>query len=165
VSIGPDTEARLRTAKEKIWQDHRKDPNFTGCGIGYRRRGGAVTDEPVVIAMVTDKLPAGALSRRRLLPAGMKVDGVSYGVDVVEVGPVFASAGAARSRPDAIETTGPITGKFTPPKQGVGISNINAPSSDDGTIGCFVFDLTDYCATWKRPSSARTRSSTCPPPR
>ncbi len=141
MSIQPDVQAALKRARQQIWDAHHRDPNFTGCGIGFRRRAGVRTDEPVVIAMVTDKIPAGALSRRRLLPQTVAIDGVGYGVDVVEAGPVFASGGTAQ--PAALATTGPITGKFTPPIQGIGISNINADTSQEGTLGCFVIDNTD----------------------
>lgn len=134
MSFTPELHRALDRARQTIWDGHRRDPNFTGCGIGYRRRAGVVTDEPVVIAMVVDKLPAAALSRRRLLPTEVTVDGIAYGVDVVEAGPVYASA---------VSDTGPIPQQFRPLKQGAGVSNAQADKSLEGTLGCFVRDTTD----------------------
>ncbi|MCU7730381.1 hypothetical protein ODJ79_42250 [Actinoplanes sp. KI2] len=134
MSFAPHLHRALDQARQTIWDGHRQDPNFTGCGIGYRRRAGVITDEPVVVAMVVDKIPAAALSRRRLLPTEVVVDGVAYGVDVVEAGPVYASG---------LTTTGPITQRLSPPQPGVGVSNVQADKSLDGTLGCFVTDTTD----------------------
>jgi hypothetical protein len=141
----------MKRAKSRLYEKHRGDPNFTGCGIGLRRRNGEVTDELVVIAMVVDKLPAGAVSRRRLLPATVSGDAGTYGVDVVQAGPVYAGAGPRSLRPQASTPTGgrggPITGAYTPPLQGCGIS-ITDPSdypdnTEHGTFGCLVIDMSD----------------------
>jgi len=143
VSIDPDVQAALLKGKDQLFAEHGKDRNFTGCGVGFRRRDGRVTDEPVIIAMVEHKLPAGAVSRRYKLPATVEVDGVSYGVDVVEAGPIFASSGQGAVRPDTLSTTGPITMQYLPPVPGCGISNINGTASEIGTLGCFVIDDVD----------------------
>lgn len=128
--------AALEPAKQQIFEAHRRDTAFTGCAIGFRRRGGLVTDEPAVIAMVTKKLPAGAVSRSRLLPASVGVGGHHWPVDVVEVGPLMLSAG-----PNA---NGPITQKMRPPLQGCGVSDVGDPMKTfTGTLGCLVRDKSD----------------------
>lgn len=143
MSIAPAVQAALIKGKDQLFAQHGKDRNFTGCGVGFRRTGGQVTAEPVIIAMVEHKLPAGAVSSRYQIPATVEVDGVSYGVDVVEAGPIFASSGEGAVRPDAVSTSGPITGQYLPPVPGCGIANINATPSEIGTLGCFVTDNTD----------------------
>lgn len=154
MSIKPEIRQALIRGRDQIWARHGKEPNFTGCGIGYRRRGGTVTDEPVVIAMVVDKLPAGALSSRRLIPATVTVDGTDYGVDVVEAGPVYASGStnsASTASPRDVEWGPSITQPFRPMEQGCSISNsdIQAFSNPSGplqspvpagTLSCFVED-------------------------
>jgi hypothetical protein len=150
MTITPQVRQALTEARGQVWAGHRKDPNFTGCGIGYRRRGGVVTSEPVVVAMVVDKLPAAALSSRRLLPASVRVNGTDYGVDVVEAGPVYASGLADRVAPTSLTTTGPLTGTYRPLVQGCSISNADITYSNPngrtaspapaGTVGCFVID-------------------------
>jgi hypothetical protein len=135
--------ARLRQARDRIWSSYRHDPNFTGCGIGFRQRAGQRTDELVVIAMVVHKMPAGSVSARRMLPANVRIDGRPYGVDVVQVGLVFAAGRQAAAQPADVANTGPITAKMRPLVQGCSISNLNAEQSNDGTLGCFVTDNTD----------------------
>ena len=144
MSIEPHVQAALIRGKERLFAAHGRDRNFTGCGVGFRRRAGQVTDEPVIIAMVEHKLPDGAVTSRLKLPATVEVDGVSYGVDVVEAGPVFASSAREAIRPDAISTTGPIVSQFTPLVQGCSIQNVNAADDDLGTLGCFVVDNVDF---------------------
>src|SRR5262245_61569140 len=133
----------LGRARQQIFDAHGPDPAFTGCGIGLRRRGGTLTDEPVVVAMVVKKLPAGAVSRSRLLPRTVEVDGRHWGVDVVEVGPLtLASArGADAAAPNV---GGPITGTFRPLVQGCSISDYEGPQADTGTLGCLVRDTSDH---------------------
>src|SRR5215831_17594657 len=82
----------LGRARRAIFTAHRADLNFTGCGIGFRRRAGRLTDEPVVIAMVVRKRPEASISRLRLLPRTVDVDGRAWGVDVVEAGPFTDSS-------------------------------------------------------------------------
>lgn len=133
--------AALDAAKCQLFAARVGDANFTGCGVGFRRRDGAVTDEPVVIAMVVKKLPAGALSRSRLLPKTVRVQGHDLGVDVVEVGTVMlASSPADAASPDK---GGPITRRFRPPLQGCGISDVTGKELTVGTLGCLVRDKSD----------------------
>jgi hypothetical protein len=154
MAISTATHPDLLEASRKLFADYADDPNFTGCGIGYRRRGGKLTDEPVVIAMVVNKLPAAAVSRRRLLPAKVTGGGAAWGVDVVQVGPVRPGAASrGRSRParelakpevtpDALSYGGVINAWMNPPLQGCSISDLNADESDFGTFGCYVRDDT-----------------------
>lgn len=151
MKIDAGVHADMRRAKSSLYEKHRGDPNFTGCGIGFRRRDGQVTDELVVIAMVVDKLPAGAVSRRLMLPASVAGDAGTYGVDVVQAGPVYAGAGPRTLRAQDSSPTGgrggPITGSFSPPVQGCSIS-ITDPddypdNTEHGTFGCLVKDKTD----------------------
>lgn len=150
MKIDAGVHADMKRAKSSLYEKHRGDPNFTGCGIGFRRRDGVVTDELVVIAMVVDKLPAGAVSRRLMLPGSVSGDSGTYGVDVVQAGPVYAGAGPRTLRADSAPTGGrggPITGSFSPPVQGCSIS-ITDPddypdNTEHGTFGCLVKDKTD----------------------
>ncbi|ONI76318.1 hypothetical protein ALI144C_37310 [Actinosynnema sp. ALI-1.44] len=124
----------LRRGKQAIHQQFGGDPNVTGVGIGFRWRGGELTDEPAVIALVAKKRPEGHVARRRLLPRSVDVGGREYGVDVVEAGPFFTD-------PPAAESLGPITDKFRPLRQGSQIGN--ATDRGVGTLGCMVRDRTD----------------------
>jgi hypothetical protein len=155
VKIDAAVHEDMKRAKAALYKQHRGDPNFTGCGIGLRRRNGQVTDELVVIAMVVDKLPAGAVSRRLLMPATVPGDTGTYGVDVVQTGTVTAGSGPrpfqARAAGTAANYTGglggPLTGAYNPPLQGCSIS-VNDPANypdntEHGTFGCLVKDNTD----------------------
>lgn len=148
MSIEPDVQAALIKGKDQLFTEHGRDRNFTGCGVGFRRRAGKVTEEPVIIAFVEHKLPAGAVSKRLLLPETVEIDGVSYGVDVVEAGPVYASSASGQITPhtitpDTISDTGPLGGVYRPLVQGCSIQNLNADEDNFGTLGCFVIDTTD----------------------
>jgi hypothetical protein len=154
MKLDADLEASLHRAKKALFEAHHQDPTFTGCGIGLRRRAGVSTDEPVVIAMVSKKLPESQLSMRRLLPRTIESDGRIHGVDVVEVkrpravprasdGKRVAAASSASpnatASPNAIDW--PIVGKQPAPIQGCEISRLNSPIA--GALGCLVTDKTD----------------------
>jgi hypothetical protein len=138
VQLDAHAEAAIGHAARQIYGAHHGDANFTGCGIGFRRRAGRQTDEPVAVAMVVNKRPEGIVSRRRLLPETVNVAGRDWGVDVVEVGPLSFSAAPADTRTVKPDVSGPITGTYRPPLQGASISNINAGTT--GTLGCLVRD-------------------------
>ena len=135
----------LGQARRRILAGHWGDLNFTGCGIGFRRRAGELTDEPVVIAMVVRKRPEASVSRWRLLPRTVEVGGRAWGVDVVEAGPVSASGVAgvrAAAEPATAAAGTPITQQLVrPPELGCSISNFN--KGDTGTLGCFAMDNSD----------------------
>ena len=73
---------RLRRAKAEYEDDLMRKANVVGVGIGYRTRGGVVTDEPCIVASVTRKVPPSGLSAQDVIPN--QLDGVP--VDVQEVG-------------------------------------------------------------------------------
>jgi hypothetical protein len=152
VRLEPAVEASLRKAKAKLWDKHISDPNVHGMAVGARRRAGQVTDEVVVVVMVGKKRPAGYVSRRRLLPSSVEVDGRTWGVDVIQAGPfslhsVAGTPTAPRPGMVALANTYPVyAGRMRPPLQGVSISNLNdteAGGKVAGTIGCYVVDNTD----------------------
>lgn len=146
MTLGDRVPASLRRAQRQVFAAHRGDLHFTGSGVGYRRRGGEVTDEPVVIAMVTKKRPEASVSRMRLLPRAVEIAGRSWGVDVVEAGPVTASGLSQVSEAlDPARAASTPQSLVRPPLQGCSISNVN--NGDTGTLGCIVIDNTDstYC--------------------
>ena len=163
MSIDPDIQAALIRGKDELFAKHCKDPNFTGCGVGFRRRAGKVTQEPVIIAFVEHKLPAGAVSSRLIMPETVLVEGMSHGVDVVEAGPVYGSSGNGAAVNggeivlDAIENTGPIPYIYRPLVQGCGIQNVKDVESNLGTLGCFVVDNSDLTTCILSASHVMTR--------
>jgi hypothetical protein len=170
--LDPDVEAALRRGKRQLLDAYGDDPNVTGAGVGFRFRGGQWTDEPVVTVMVAKKRTEALISRARLLPKTVEVDGKSWGVDVVQAGPFVLHhppAQQATAR-DAVadhplprdarrermaeeardKLTGggfkSLTGKVRPPREGCSISNYDETVADGkvaGTLGCFVKDPTD----------------------
>lgn len=137
MKIDPGTYRDLEQARDQIFRDHQWDRNFTGCGIGISFRAGKRTEEPAVLAMVVNKLPASAVSRRRLLPRTVRVGDIDYRVDVVETGTPRPSAHTAQSAADTPATGGPLTGYIDPPAQGCSISIAGGPT---GTLGCIALD-------------------------
>lgn len=156
MKFDPEVEAALHQAKERLWAGHRDDPNVHGVGIGFRNRGGQWTDEPVVVAIVGKKRPAGYVSRRRLLPTSVDVEGKPWGVDVIQAGPfswplasdspATGASTAVQTRPAAAGSGKKLTDPWRPPQQGVSISNYNDTENNGnvaGSLGCFVVDNTD----------------------
>jgi hypothetical protein len=141
VRLDRRTAVQLRRAGRRIFEAHGADLNFTGYGVGFRRLAGAVTDEPVVIAMVIRKRPEASVSRWRLLPRTIEVNGRPWGVDVVEVGPLTAAALPVLQEA-ALMGRGadtPIEQQLVrPPELGCSISNFN--NGDTGTLGAFAVD-------------------------
>jgi len=129
----------LHLAACQVFNARGTDQNMAGCGVGRRRRGGLVTDEPVVVAMVVKKLPAAAISRSRLLPGTVRSGGRDWGVDVVEVGTIML----AWSPPSEPDQGGPITQRLRPPLQGCSVSNVSGKELTIGTLGCLVRDESD----------------------
>ncbi|WP_433334699.1 hypothetical protein [Spirillospora sp. CA-294931] len=125
-------QAALAQGKDDVLRAFRTDTNVTALAYGFRRRGGALTDEPVVIASVAKKRPAGYVARDRLLPRTVTVDGRRWGVDVIEAGR-FSLSGARADDPD------PKAAKYRPLIQGAMIGNLR--TGDIGTLGCVVRDM------------------------
>ena len=60
--------------------------NVVGVGIGFREKGGQMTDEMALIVSVTKKLPAGELSAADQIPTEIE----DVPIDVKEVGEIRA---------------------------------------------------------------------------
>jgi hypothetical protein len=148
MEISPEIRLELARGSRDLYRGFGRDANCTGVAFGLRRRGGRVTDEPVIVANVFKKRPEGYVARGRLLPRTMRVGGRTYGVDVVETGHIYAQATSltgGRAGPDVLPRDArppePILEKMRPARQGCGIGNIEDGSI--GTFGCLVRDLTD----------------------
>jgi hypothetical protein len=126
--------ARLARAGERIMELFGHDDNVTGVAVGHRRRGGKVTDEPVVTVMVRKKRRPGLVSRRRMIPASIDVDGTLCPTDVVQAQAVLMNADG---------WPGWYTEKVRGLKWGCGVSNFSDAEPDAGTLGAIVRDNTD----------------------
>ncbi|MFI5591193.1 hypothetical protein ACIA5G_39505 [Amycolatopsis sp. NPDC051758] len=144
-----DVQEKLKTGKQQILAQHGDDPNVTGAGVSLRRRDNKWTDEPVVVVLVAKKRAENLVSRRRLLPKSVNINGENWGVDVVQAGP-FRADTLRNDSPDytrspvktALADDPAIKEKMRPARQGSGISNINDGPAV-GTLGCYVIDNTD----------------------
>lgn len=56
--------------------------NVIGVGVGLRRRGGELLDEPTLVVLVSKKVPRAQLAEQDFIPN--RIDGVP--VDVQEIG-------------------------------------------------------------------------------
>jgi len=77
---------RIRQLKGKHEASLMSKKNVVGVGIGFREKGGQVTDQMALIVSVTKKLPGGKVSAADLIP--IEIEGVP--VDVKEVGEIRA---------------------------------------------------------------------------
>ncbi|MFI0453414.1 hypothetical protein [Actinomadura sp. 6N118] len=92
----PETVAALKRASQQVIDRYMtRDPNINGVGLGFRRRAGTRTDEPVVVVLVTNKQPEALIPTDRVLPKTVEVDGRTWGVDVKEGGPFSQGASVA----------------------------------------------------------------------
>ena len=136
-----DDHSKLKKARQKIFDAHISDPNVSGVGIGVRQRAGELTGEPAVVVLVAKKRREVLVSRRRLLPRTVEVDGTTYPVDVVQGGP-FSVGAQSTVAPPSSKPADVITERMRPPLQGASISNIvDGPVA--GTLGLFVIDNKD----------------------
>jgi len=126
--------ARLARASERILELFGHDDNVTGAAVGYRRRGGKVTDEPVVTVMVRKKRRPGLVSRRRMIPVEIDVDGTLCPTDVVQARAVLMNA---NGWPAALPE------KYRGLRWGSGVSNFSDAEPDAGTLSAIVRDNTD----------------------
>jgi hypothetical protein len=78
--------SRIVAVKDKYEQELLRKTNVVGLGVGFREKGGVLTDEMVLTVMVRRKQPRSRLRPRDLIPA--ELDGVP--VDVKEVGTLRA---------------------------------------------------------------------------
>lgn len=125
---------RLARAGERILELFGHDENVTGAGVGFRRRGGKLTDEPVVTVMVRKKRRPALVSRRRMIPAEIDVDGTRCPTDVVQAQAVLMNADG---------WPGALPERYRGLLFGCGVSNAADEAPDAGTLGAFVRDNTD----------------------
>jgi len=126
--------ARLARAGERLFELFKHDDNVTGVAVGFRRRGGKVTDEPVVTVMVRKKRRPALVSRRRMIPAMIDVDGTLCPTDVVQAQAVLMNANGYPGE-DPLKYRGIRWGSST--------SNLADATPDAGTITAIVRDNTD----------------------
>jgi len=60
--------------------------NVVGVGVGFREKGGSMTDQMALVVSVSQKLPEGEVGSADVIPA--EIEGVP--VDVKEVGEIRA---------------------------------------------------------------------------
>ena len=77
---------RLRAVKAAHEADLMRKTNVVGVGIGLRQQNGKLTDEPVIVVSVKQKLPASQIALDDVIPR--ELDGVP--VDVQAVGELRA---------------------------------------------------------------------------
>ncbi|MDI6870459.1 MAG: hypothetical protein QME79_03700 [Bacillota bacterium] len=103
-------------------------PNVVGVAVGYKRRGGAVTDQPSVVVLVRKKVPLAQLAPDEVIPS--EVEGVP--TDVVEVGDLKAlEALPEEPDPEAHRR------KLRPARPGISIGHFRVTA---GTLGAVVYD-------------------------
>jgi len=79
---------RVASVKETFKEDLLAKPNVIGVGVGLREREGELTDEIVLVVLVTKKLPMTEIEADDLIPT--EIQGVP--IDVQEVGEIAAGA-------------------------------------------------------------------------
>ena len=126
--------ALLARAGERVFELFGHDENVTGVSVGYRQRGGRRTDEPVVTVMVRKKRRPGLVSRRRMIPAAIDVDGTLCPTDVVQAQAVLMNADGWPAL---------LGQRYRALRFGCGVSNASDEEPDAGTLGAFVRDNTD----------------------
>jgi hypothetical protein len=84
--ISDEQMERLRTVKAKHESELMRKANVVGVGIGFRKRGEEMTDEPSIVVSVTRKLPGPMVDPEDMIPR--ELDGVP--VDVQAVGELRA---------------------------------------------------------------------------
>jgi len=77
---------RVASVKEAFKEDLLAKPNVIGVGVGLREREGELTDEIVLVVLVTKKLPMTEIEPDDLIPT--EIEGVP--IDVQEVGEIAA---------------------------------------------------------------------------
>lgn len=126
--------ARLARAGERLFELFKHDDNVTGVAVGFRRRGGKLTDEPVVTVMVRKKRRPALVSRRRMIPAAIDVDGTLCPTDVVQAQAVLMNA-------EGYPGENPL--RYRGIRWGSSTSNLADATPDAGTITAIVRDNTD----------------------
>jgi hypothetical protein len=73
--------SRAQAVKRKYEADLLKKKNVIGVGVGYRRRGGRLTDEVAIIVHVRRKVPRHELVAQDLVPE--MLEGVVVDVEAI----------------------------------------------------------------------------------
>ena len=79
---------RVSQVKDSHEQELLLRPNVVGVGVGLREREGELSDEVVLVVMVSQKVPISQLEPNERIPT--EIQGVK--VDVQEVGDIRAGA-------------------------------------------------------------------------
>jgi hypothetical protein len=108
---------KARAAKREYVGDLMKNKNVVACGVGYKRVGGVVTQEPAVVVSVIKKLPPEALAVDEIIPRFVG----PMPTDIVETGVIRALQAP--------------TDRWRPAPGGVSIGHFNITA---GTLGCLV---------------------------
>jgi hypothetical protein len=90
---GEDQEAlieRIQAVKKAREAELLAKANVIGVGVGLRRRGGELLDEPALVVLVSQKVPRAQLAEGDFIPN--QIDGVP--VDVQEIGFIRSQATA-----------------------------------------------------------------------
>jgi hypothetical protein len=90
---GEDQEAlieRIQAVKKAREAELLAKANVIGVGVGLRRRGGELLDEPALVVLVSQKVPRAQLAEQDFIPN--QIDGVP--VDVQEIGFIRSQATA-----------------------------------------------------------------------
>ena len=77
---------RVQEVKGRHEKELLRKANVVAVGVGYCRRGGALTREVCIVVSVKNKVPLGELKPRDVIPA--QIEDVT--VDVVETGEIRA---------------------------------------------------------------------------
>jgi hypothetical protein len=125
-----EAQARAREVLERVREEWLAQPNVTGIGVGYKRRGGERNVNQIALQVfVEKKLAPDELDKRKLPPVPPEIDGVV--TDVEEQARLRPSSSASGSRDDRRD---PLVGGLT-----VGV---NTKPFWYGTLGALVFDRT-----------------------
>lgn len=152
-SMSPETAEALKRGADRLVHEYmHQDTNVHGVGYGFRKRAGQETDEPVIVVLVAEKRPEALVSRRRLLPKTVEIDGRRWGVDVQQKSRFRTGAAVSGPPPPTgalhlARRSDPIYERMRPPLQGCSVAhepdNIVHTDPKPGTYGCSVIDETD----------------------
>ena len=125
----PRSVDRALRAQQQVLRDFVAIPGVHAVGVGYKRRGGELTDEVAVIVYVDEKIPEDQLQPSWRIPESVRIRGerASVRTDVVQ----RARAVNYPHLPD-----GSLAGRTRPVPGGRSIEGFNG----GGTLGGWVWD-------------------------
>lgn len=85
--INEDAIQQVMTVKARYELQLMQKANVVGVGVGFRERGGKLTDEIVLVVNVTHKVPGSQLAPEDFIPS--EIEGVP--VDVRETGEIWST--------------------------------------------------------------------------